>query len=72
MGLIGRRHRVFFSVDEMRCAFTGADLTSIPSAFAETLHYATKRPAGVNRKPLETVIWAMATATQSPLLGGAS
>lgn len=48
-------------------------LVNIFSAlFSVTLHYATKKHAGVNRKSLETVLWAMTTATQSPHLGGAS
>lgn len=36
------------------------------------LHYVTRKHASVNRKSLETVLWAMAMATQPPLLGGAS
>lgn len=48
-------------------------LVNIFSAlFSVTLHYATKKPVDVNRKSLETVLWAMATGTQLPLLGGAS
>lgn len=45
-------------------------VNNFSALFSVTLHYATKKHAGVNRKSLETVLWA--TATQSPLLGGAS
>lgn len=49
-------------------------VNNFSALFSVTLHYATKKRAGVNRKSLETVLWvtATATATQSPLLGGAS